>query len=138
MERQEQVGVGRCQAADRDGLAADRHVAALEGELHSLVGDLGSDLLGTLVEDGGDGGVRLGRADRDGLGLDDPALLERDVGLGAPEEVLVVEADRRDHGDDTVGDVGGVPAAAHADLDDGDVDGCIGERAICTAARTSK
>jgi hypothetical protein len=39
----------------------------------------------------------------------------------------VVEVDRGDDGDAGVDDVGGVPGAAHADLDDGDVDRGVGE-----------
>ena len=130
VEGQEEVGIGRGEPAHGDGLATDGDVAALEAELLALVGDLGADLLGALVEDGDDGRVVLPGAHGDGLGLDDPGLLERDVALGVAEEVLVVEGDRRDDRDDAVGDVGGVPAAAHADLDDGDVDGGVGERGV--------
>ena len=40
----------------------------------------------------------------------------------------MIDADRRDDRDLAVGDVRGVPRSAHADLDDGGIDGCIGER----------
>ena len=46
------------------------------------------------------------------------------------EEVAVVEGDRRDDRDGGVDDVRGVPRAAHPDLDDGDVDGEVGERGV--------
>ena len=39
----------------------------------------------------------------------------------------MVEGDRREHGDLAVGDVRGVPLAAHADLEHDDVDGRVGE-----------
>ena len=39
----------------------------------------------------------------------------------------MVDADRGDHRDGGVDDVGGVPPTAHPDLDDGDVDRGIGE-----------
>ena len=47
---------------------------------------------------------------------------------GVAEIVGVVDADRRDHGDGRVDDVGGVPAPAEADFDDGHVDRGVGER----------
>ena len=40
----------------------------------------------------------------------------------------MVEADRGDDRDGRVDDVGGIPASAHADFDDRDVDGGVGER----------
>ena len=55
-----------------------------------------------------------------------PAIV-RDVG---PEVLGVVERDRGDDGDPRVGHVGGVPRAAHADLDDGDVDRRVGEQRV--------
>ena len=39
----------------------------------------------------------------------------------------MIHPDRRDHSDRGVHHVGGVPTSAHADLDDTDVDGRIGE-----------
>jgi hypothetical protein len=43
----------------------------------------------------------------------------------------VVDADRRDHSDGGVDDVGGVPASPEADLDDGHLDRGVGERSEC-------
>ena len=47
-----------------------------------------------------------------------------------PQVLGVVQVDRRDDGDPRVGHVGGVPRAAHADLDDGDVDRRVGEQRV--------
>ena len=74
---------------------------------------------------GGVGG--LGGEDRDGVRLDDPGLLGGDLDDGVAEVLGVVEADRRDDRDLGVDDVGVVPRAAQADLDDGDVDRGVGE-----------
>ena len=65
--------------------------------------------------------------DRDGARLDDARLLAGDAGDRVAEVVAVVEPDRGDDRDDAVGDVGRVPAAAEADLDDRDVDGGVRE-----------
>lgn len=61
-------------------------------------------------------------------GADDAGLLRGDLGEGLPQIIGVIQADRGDHRDRGVDDVGGVPAAAHPDLDDGDVDRCVCER----------
>ena len=50
----------------------------------------------------------------------------------------MVDADRRDDGDLPVGDVRRVPRATHADLDDGDIDGCVGEGSEAIAVTISK
>ena len=42
----------------------------------------------------------------------------------------MVDRDRQHHGDRGVGDVGGVPGAAEADLDHGHVDGGVGEGGV--------
>ncbi len=60
-------------------------------------------------------------------GFDDAGLFPGDVLPGGPEQLGVVEGDVGDDGDGPVGDVGGVPAPAHADLDDRDVNRAIGE-----------
>ncbi len=39
----------------------------------------------------------------------------------------MIDADRGDHRDRGVDDVGGIPPPAHADLDHGDIDGRVGE-----------
>ena len=83
---------------------------------------------GASGEHGDDGRVGLaddGRRRR----LDDPGLLAGDVGQRRPGELVVVHADVGDHGDLGVDDVGGVPPPEQADLDDGDVDGGVGEPA---------
>ncbi len=59
-----------------------------------------------------------------------PAFSPGDRGDVGPEVLGVVQRDRRDDGDPRVGDVGGVPGAAHADLDDGDVDRRVGEQRV--------
>ena len=55
-------------------------------------------------------------------GLGDAGLLERDLRQRVAEMALVIERDRRDRGDRRRQHVGGVEAAAEADLDDRDVD----------------
>ena len=42
----------------------------------------------------------------------------------------MVEPDRSDYCDVSVGDVGRVPRPAHADLNHGDVDRCVGKRDV--------
>ena len=78
--------------------------------------------------------------------LDDPRLLPGDVGQRRAGELVVVHADVGDDGDLGVDDVGGVPPPEQADLDDGDVDGDVGEPAergrrarleVASAARRS-
>ena len=71
------------------------------------------------------GGLR--GEDRGRAGLDDPGLLEGDRGQVVAEVARVVDRDRQHHRDRAVGDVGGVPRAAHADLDHGRVDRGVGE-----------
>ena len=81
---------------------------------------------GPVPEDRGQLGVGLaqyqGRA-----GLDDPRLLPGDVGPGRPDHLGVVEGDVGDDGDDPVGHVRAVPAAAEPDLDHGRVGGHVRE-----------
>ena len=60
--------------------------------------------------------------------VDDAGLLAGDPGDVVAEVFDVVDADRGDDRDRRVDHVGGVPATAHAHLDDGDVDGRVGER----------
>ena len=49
----------------------------------------------------------------------------------------MVDTDRGDDGDGSVDDVGGVPAPAETDLDDGDVDGASANAANAIAVTTS-
>ena len=67
--------------------------------------------------------------DEGAAGLDDARLLRRDVALGRPDVLDVVDAHVRHDRDGPVGDVGGVVAAAEADLDDGGVHDDVGEPA---------
>jgi hypothetical protein len=50
----------------------------------------------------------------------------------------VVDVDLVEHGDVAADEVGGVPAAAHADLEDADVDGDVGEPPYAIAVSSSK
>jgi hypothetical protein len=66
----------------------------------------------------------------DRVGLDDPGLLGGDRADVGAQVLGVVERDRRDDGDASVDHVGRVPRAAHADLDDGDVDRRVREQGV--------
>ena len=90
---------------------------------------VGADLGDPLEQHGGDLGGLLGEHG-DGAGLDDPGLLDRDRGRVVAEVLLVVDRDRQHDGDVGVDHVGRVPAAAHPDLDDGDVDRRVGEGGV--------
>ena len=81
---------------------------------HGLL-DLGSSL-GDLMGDDDGGAV-----------LDDAGLLMGDLGDRRAQPALVVAPDRGDDGDVGADDVRGVPPPAQAHLDDGDVDGVVGE-----------
>ena len=59
-----------------------------------------------------------------------PAFSPRSWSTSRPQVLGVVESDRRDDGDPRVRHVGGVPGAAHADLDDRDVDRRVGEQRV--------
>ena len=89
----------------------------------------------------GDGGIALGgdaEEDRLGFGLglpyhhgdgglDDAGLLDGDLLEGVAEELGVVETDIGDDRQQGGDDIGAVEPAAHADLDDGDVDLFLGK-----------
>ena len=70
--------------------------------------------------------------------LDDPRLLAGDVGERRAGELVVVHADVGDDGNLGVDHVGGVPATEQPDLDDGDVDGDVGEPAEGCCRTASK
>ena len=129
VERQEDVLVVAAEAAQVDQLATDGDLATQHAELQALPGDGGLDLGRALEQHLGDVDVLLGQ-DREGAGLDDAGLLGGDLDLGRAEEALMVEADRGDDGDLTVGDVGRVPLTAQPDLDDGHVDRGVGEGGV--------
>ncbi len=130
VQRQEEIGVLRGQAAQRDLLPTDGHVARGDAEVVALEHDPGTHLGRALDEHLGRLGRLLQPDDGDGVGLDDAGLLPRDLLDGVAEEVPVVEVDRRDDRDRGVDDVRRVPRAAHADLDDRDVDRQVGERGV--------
>ncbi len=123
----EQLVVHVVRRADRDEPPADcdavtDHAEVLSGMQHRPRTDAGGRVVDDLR------GPVLHVADDDGRAFfDDAGLLGRDRLVCVAEELGVVEADRGDHGDDAVGDVGRVPRAAEADLDDGRVDGEVGE-----------
>lgn len=119
-------------AAQRDHLAADGDLAGEDTEVQALDEQPGADLVGPVAQDRQDLFLLRG-ADDDGVRVDDPGLFGRDLLDGVAEEVLVVDADGRDDRDVGLDDIGRVPGAAHADLDDGHVDrrvreGRVGER----------
>jgi hypothetical protein len=62
--------------------------------------------------------------------LDDPGLLAGDRADVGAEVLRVVQRHGGDDGDPRVRHVGRVPGAAHADLDDGDVDRSVGEQRV--------
>ena len=81
--------------------------------------DLGSGL-GNLMGDDDRGSV-----------LDDAGLLVGDLGDRRAQPALVVSPDRGDDRDVGADDVRGVPSPAQAHLDDGDIDGVVGEGGQC-------
>ena len=60
-------------------------------------------------------------------GLMMPAFSRAISSIVEPSHFVWSQGDRRDDGDARVNDVRGVPASAHADLDDGGVDRVVGE-----------
>ncbi len=135
VQGQENVGVHATEALQLQHLAADRDLAVQHGELGVLPGDRRVSVhalceqhlhrRGRLAADDRDG---VGRVQGVGLPLDDARLLGGDVGDVVTQVVGVVDADRRDDGDGRIDNIGGVPATAHADLDDRHVDRGVGER----------
>ena len=136
VQRQEDVGVHAAEALQFQQLPTDGYLPTQHREL------------GILARHRGVGANRLRQKhfhrlrhlpadDRDGvcrrrrlvllLG-DDAGLLAGDLRDGVAEIVGVVHADRRDHGDGRIDDIGGVPAPTEADFDDGHVDRGVGER----------
>jgi hypothetical protein len=99
-----------CAGPAADGLAAplDREVAPGDQQAGVHLGRPGGDDLEHVVV--------LGLADHGGAVLDDAGLLDRHLGRGVAQ-LGVVEGDPVDHRHLPVDQVGGVPGAAHADLD---------------------
>ncbi len=81
-----------------------------------------------LLDDAADLRILLAEDD-DASRLHDARLLRRDRRTSPAEQLHVVEVDVRDHRDSTVDDVRGVPPSAEPDLDDGSLDGFVGEPA---------
>ena len=90
----------------------------------------GVDGAGLLEEDVEDCFLLL-HDDDDLAGFDDAGFFARDLFDRGAEPFRVVQGDRCDDGDAGVDDVRGVPAPAHADLDDGGVDRVVGEGRVC-------
>jgi hypothetical protein len=129
VQRQEDVVVLRTQPLQRQQLAADRRDPREHAELKAFTDRRRPDLRAAPQQHLGRTGELLGEHGR-GAGLDDPGLLDRDHVRGVAEQPGMVDGDGGHHRDGAVGDVGGVPGAAETDLDDGDVDGRVGEGGI--------
>ena len=129
VQRQEDLVVAPGHALQVDLLSAQRREPVGDAEVDALAQHDGADLGGTPHDDVEHVRLLLGQHDV-GAGLDDAGLLRGDR-LGTVAEVgRVVDGDRGDDGDLAVGDVRGVPGAAHADLDDRGVDRRVGERGV--------
>lgn len=77
-----------------------------------------------------DGLVGIGvlrQGDKGAVGPQDAGFFAGDLGDGVAQVVLMVERDVGDDGDQRVDDVGGVEASAKADLEDGNINGLLGE-----------
>ena len=124
----EDVFVDRGGRADRDHLAADPHLAVHDLEVAPF--DAGDGIHGArLLEEDVEDGLFLLHDDDDLAGFDDAGFFARDLFDRGAEPFRVVQGDRCDDGDAGVDDVRGVPAPAHADLDDGGVHRVIREAA---------
>ncbi|CAB4707048.1 unannotated protein [freshwater metagenome] len=126
VERQEDLVVAPAQPLEGDHLTAYGRHPVGDPEVAPLADHTGSDLGDLAIERGVDV-LGLGGDHGDRAGLDDAGLLDRDLAWGLAEVARVVDRDRQHDGDRCVDDVGGVPRAAHADLDDGRIDGGVGE-----------
>ena len=125
-QRQRHVAVLPRESADRHELAAHGDPRLEHVERVALDGERRLGELGRVLEHL-ERRVGLLRGHDGCRGLDDARLGARDLGDRRAEPRLVVEVDGREHGDLAVGDVRGVPLAAHADLEHDDVDGRVGE-----------
>ena len=116
VQGQRHIRVLARQAAQGQQLTADRKLTGDHAELHTLEGE-GCFLLAG----GGEQHVRRFRVlrgrNQEAAGLDNAGLFGRDLGEGFAEHVGVVQTDRGDHGNHTVGNVRGVPGAADTDLE---------------------
>ena len=125
-QRDEHVLVDRGRRADGDHLAADPHLTIHDLEVAAL--DAGDRVDGArLLEEDVEDFLLLSHDDDDLAGLNDACLFVGDLLDRGAEPLRVIQGDRRDDGDACVDDVRGVPAPAHADLDDGRIDRVVRE-----------
>src|SRR5665811_850412 len=130
VQRKEDVVIVPAKASDGEPLAADPDLTAQYAELVALKGNRRPNVPGTLDENLGN--LRLLKAADDGrTGLDDARLLRGNVLQRRAEEPYVVKSYRCHDCYRGVDDVGGVPGATHAHLDNGHVEGCVGEGGVC-------
>ena len=109
-------------------LAADRGHAIGHGHLVTVTHHSGMVAFGGLLKNRHDRFlVRLTPDDGGAVRLDDAGLLACDLLDGVPQPLHVVHVDRADDRGIRVQHIGGVPQAAHADLDNGHVHGSVGE-----------
>ena len=134
VQGEEDVGVHAAEALQFQQLTTDGYLPAQHRELRVLACHRGVcanrlrqkhfHRLWHLAADDRDGVIRHQVVMLFG---DDARLLARDLRDGVAEIIHVVHADGCDHGDGRVDDVGGVPASAKADFDDGHIDRSVGE-----------
>ncbi len=98
-------------------------------ELQAFSGDFGSHCRG-VAQQGLRHRQRLLGEDGDTVGFDDAGLLFGDAFGRVGQVVRVVDGDRGDDGDVGVHHIGGVPRAAHAHFDNGDVHGSVSEGGV--------
>jgi hypothetical protein len=128
VQRHEEVVVVG-QPAQRDHLTTEGHLSGTVSKVHLAAYRRAPTSAHARMRVGMTS-VVLAAVTRSGTWLDDAGLLSGDRLDGRAEEVGVVDIDRSEHGDLAVGDVGGIPAATHPDLDHGDIDGRVGEHGI--------
>ena len=129
-EWEKDVVVTTVQALQSKQLAADGDIALDHAELDTLPSNDCLDLGATLNQDLCSFDI-LCREDRDRALGDDARLLARNLHDRVSEILTVIEPDGSHDVDEAVCDIGRIPGAAHADLDDGDINGCIGEGCEC-------
>jgi hypothetical protein len=124
--RQEHVGVAVAAEPEGQRLPGERERSPFQLEADGLLDDARVQLGCARAEHLGDAGLGLRREHERRTGLDDPRLLG---GLGDRRiaEDGMIRADRETQSHARVGDIGRVPGATHADLEDRDVHAAIGE-----------
>ena len=129
VQREVQLRVLAAETAQSHLLAAHGDPACDDTELQALAGHRRVHRHGLLQQHLRRVHRLLGQ-DHGRVLLDDPALLLGDPGGRLAEAVGVVQGDGGHHGHVGVDDVRRVPAAAHADLHDGDVDRGVREGGV--------